>query len=89
MPTAGQRADDQPVAGVEIIDHAARHSAQPTGHPMTLDGVPTDFDTTRPILGASVRSPADRRECTTKSGWAARTPWLTVSPKSVDRVIRY
>jgi hypothetical protein len=40
-------------------------------------------------LGASGRSPVDRRECTTKSGWTARTPLVTVSPKSVDRVIRY
>lgn len=55
---------------------------------------PTDFDTTRPILGAISGTPtssttAERRECTTKSGWTARTPRLTVSPKSVDRVIRY
>ena len=49
--------------------------------------LPTDFPTTRPILGAS--SSTDRSACTTRSGWTARTPRLTVNPKSVDRVIRY
>jgi hypothetical protein len=49
--------------------------------------LPTDFATTRPILGAS--SSTDRSACTTRSGWTARTPRLTVNPKSVDRVIRY
>ncbi len=48
---------------------------------------PTDFPTTRPTLGAP--SSTDRSACTTRSGWTARTPRLTVNPKSVDRVIRY
>src|SRR6478609_9206147 len=52
--------------------------------------LPTDFETTSPMRGPSParRSPA-RNACTTRSGCTARTPRLTVAPKSVDRVIRY
>ena len=44
--------------------------------------------TTRPIRGPS-EEPSSRRTWTTRSGWDARVPRFTVTPKSVDRVIRY
>ena len=52
--------------------------------------LPTDLETTSPMRGPSPASlsPA-RNACTTRSGCTARTPRLTVAPKSVDRVIRY
>ena len=51
--------------------------------------LPTDFATTSPTLGPHRSASLHRRACTTMSGCTARTPWLTVAPNSVDRVIRY
>lgn len=51
--------------------------------------MPTAFETIRPIRGPGSPVPSQRSAYRTKSGCAARTPWLTVAPNSVDRVIRY
>lgn len=53
--------------------------------------LPTDLDTIRPIRGpfASVPSVSSRKACTTTSGCAARTPRLTVTLNSADRLIRF
>src|ERR1700754_2402703 len=52
--------------------------------------LPTDLETTSPMRGPSP-GPwlPERNACTTRSGCTARTPSLTVAPKSADRVIRY
>ena len=49
---------------------------------------PMALVTTKPISGPC-KLPTPRWACTTRSGCAARTPRLTVVPKSADRVIRY
>ena len=50
---------------------------------------PTDLLTINPICEPpSAPSPAGRT-CTTRSGWATRTPFLTARLNSVDRLIRY
>ncbi len=43
----------------------------------------------KPIRGTAAGSPFSRQICTTKSGWEARTPRLTASLNSADRVIRF
>jgi hypothetical protein len=50
---------------------------------------PTDLVTTNPICATSSGKTPPRRACTTRSGWATRTPFLTARLKSVDRLIRF
>lgn len=40
VPAARQRADDDPVRGVEIVDQGRGHMPQPPGHPVPLHRVP-------------------------------------------------
>ncbi len=90
VPAAGKRPDHDAVRRVQVGDDRPGHMPQPPGHPVSLHRV-ADRSSRPPVRpsGHVATESLQRRACTTMSGCTARTPWLTVAPNSVDRVIRY